>query len=319
VKNWRFLEWFSWICRNGIEQECHKIHSWKTKLEPIYFTKIQNIVALQSIMNFAKLRLSKIIFLFFIKIPFSMFLFVKNVPDSFRRDALVLLLGLCLPLFLQGQNLAIRLRTIGNPSDTAFAGNALRQITKSDYVYLAVYGTEQNNNTQALLKGKYFGFWYESKGSGGVVLKTATQLASWIADSKNGVTDVKPTVINKDIVLLSSAPAKATQELAEELGQKDAAAKRNIRKIIGWEEDVLLYKNGFFLTYGKCFQYEMGKVPQELTGNRIPTGNDRGTTAADNDFIVLSQASNIYMEWLETWPIATRGAIKEAGLLNSLN
>jgi hypothetical protein len=222
-------------------------------------------------------------------------------------------IGLCCPLVLQAQNLAVRLRTTG---DTAFAGTALRQIAKLDYAYLAVYGTERNNNAQAILKGKYFGLWYESNGSGGVVPKTATQLATWIADSKNGVTDVKPTTINKDIVLLSSAPAKATQELADELGKKDAAAKRNLRKIIGWEEDVLLYQNGFFRAYGKCFQYELGKAPQELTGTAIPTGNPQGTTPADTDFIVLSQASNIYLEWLETWPIATRGVIKEAARLS---
>jgi hypothetical protein len=162
-------------------------------------------------------------------------------------------------------------------------------------------------------------FGMNRKGVAESSLKPPPQLANWIADPKNGVTDAKNTTVNKDIVLLSSAPAKATQELADELGKKDIEAKRNLRKIVGWEEDVLLYQNGFFQAYEKCFQYELGKVPQELIGNRIPTGNARGTTPAQNDFIVLGQASNVYMEWLETWPIATRGIIKEAARKSKSN
>jgi hypothetical protein len=106
-----------------------------------------------------------------------MFLLAKNVSRSFSWNTFGFLVGLCFPFMLQAQNLAIRLRSVGTPSDTAFAGVALRQLTQSDYAYLAVYGTEQNNNPQAMLKGKYFALWYESKGSGGVVLKTATPIS----------------------------------------------------------------------------------------------------------------------------------------------
>jgi hypothetical protein len=89
-------------------------------------------------------------------------------------------IGFCCPLFLQAQNLAIRLRTIPIdtfPSDSAFAAKALGMLSPQKWAYLVVYGTERHNNTQAMLQSKYFGLWYESNNAGSIVPKTAAQLA----------------------------------------------------------------------------------------------------------------------------------------------
>jgi hypothetical protein len=66
--------------------------------------------------------------------------------------------------------------------------------------------------------------------------------------------------------------------LVNALGMRDKAAKRTIRKIIGWEDEMLLYANGPIQGYGKCQQFSatpkgVTAVPIELTGEKIPQGN----------------------------------------------
>jgi hypothetical protein len=102
----------------------------------------------------------------------------------------------------------------------------------------------------------------------------------------------------QSIVLLSSANTTAAQQLADELGRKDQLAKRpQLRQVISWDEEVFLYANGHIKGNGKCYQYQLGRVPKELVGNTIPSGNAFSTQATD--FLLTNQAPNFLIDWLD--------------------
>ncbi|MEN9613556.1 MAG: hypothetical protein RLZZ628_4370 [Bacteroidota bacterium] len=211
----------------------------------------------------------------------------KNPARPFIRVCL-LTLCFCAPFFAWGQldKLAVQLGTI-DPVEVDIAQNALTNLTKTDYVYLVVYSSNDKDKFALYTSGKIRPIAPE---------KVAALILPQIDPSKN-------------VVLLSSASAAATQELADVLGAEDIKAKRKVRQVIGWEEDVLLYKNGAFKGYGKCFSYELKKTPQELLNN-IPTGSNFVT---GTDFIALSQSPNTLREWLRDWtPIETKDKVMES-------
>ncbi|MEY4902616.1 MAG: hypothetical protein RLZZ292_431 [Bacteroidota bacterium] len=117
--------------------------------------------------------------------------------------------------------------------------------------------------------------------------------------------------VTKNIILLSSTNAVAAQKLADALGKKDQLAKRSkLRQVISWDGEVLLYSNGFIKGNGKCYQYELGMDPKELTGKAIPIGNAFSEDASD--FLLTNQAPNILIDWLnETLTLTSTAAEQE--------
>jgi hypothetical protein len=84
-------------------------------------------------------------------------------------------------------------------------------------------------------------------------------LAKWIADNRRYDT--------LTLVLLSCSDMTSTQLLANQLVHYDTTAtpRRNIRKIIGWDNEVELYENGYVDGYGVCRMFS----PQ-LVGTKQP-------------------------------------------------
>jgi hypothetical protein len=187
----------------------------------------------------------------------------------------------------QLDKLAVKLKTVDPKSpksidEAAFARTALESIPQNDYAYLAVYSATSKDQFAVYTGGRMRPY-------------SPVDLAKWIAEQKAAL--ITPT---QTIILLSSANATAAQALANELGAIDKAAKpsRTPRKIISWDEEVLRYQNGSFLGYGNCFEYQLGQSPKQLLDPNIPTGN---ALVANTPFIILSQGTNILLDWLEDW------------------
>jgi hypothetical protein len=229
------------------------------------------------------------------------FLLKANVQAFTQRLKLYFLgLCLCVPLSLWSQltKLAVQLGS-KNPDEISLANTALLNLTKDDFVYLVIYSSNEKDKFAIFSSGK-------------IRPKSPIDLATWLLDPAKNVDQLDPS---KDIVLLSSTNSTAAQEFANVFGEKDEKAKRRIRKIISWDEDVLLYKNGTFLAYGLCYEYQWKAPRKELMGTAIPTGRvlTNEEQKIPSDFIVLSQAPNTLREWLRDWtPLETKDDIMES-------
>jgi hypothetical protein len=163
-------------------------------------------------------------------------------------------------------------------SDSIVARQALLLMPNSDYAYIAIHG-----------KGGVF------KILEGNTWKTITHksLAKWIANER--------TYDNKTIVLLSCANKSSTQKLANYLAVLDKAAKRSIRKVIGWDNNVVLYANGYIRGYGACRRFSPQvsnlPLPEILLNNDIPKG--KGVYPPLKTKYVVLSTSNLTQSELE--------------------
>jgi hypothetical protein len=136
-------------------------------------------------------------------------------------------------------------RAIGlSKVDSSIARKGLQSIPKDKYAYLAIHG---EGSAFKIVEGNTW--------------KTISHqsLAKWIADNRRYDT--------LTLVLLSCSDMTSTQLLANQLVHYDTTAtpRRNIRKIIGWDNEVELYENGYVDGYGVCRMFS----PQ-LAGTKQP-------------------------------------------------
>ncbi|MEY4937534.1 MAG: hypothetical protein RIS64_3893 [Bacteroidota bacterium] len=123
-------------------------------------------------------------------------------------------------------------RAIGlSKGDSSIARQGLQSIPKDKYGYLAIHG---EGSAFKIVEGNTW--------------KTISHksLAKWIADNR--------TYDTLTLVLLSCSDTTSTQLLANQLIHYDTTAtpKRKPRKIIGWDNEVELYANGYVDGYGFC-------------------------------------------------------------------
>ncbi|MEO0043803.1 MAG: hypothetical protein RL329_3251, partial [Bacteroidota bacterium] len=227
-----------------------------------------------------------------------MYLFNSKNALSFRLYFLSLCLCLWIPLWSQTDKLAVLLGT-KDPDEVSFAKTALANLKKEDYVYLVIYASNDKDKFAIFSSGK-------------IRPKSPIEFVPWLLDPAKNVDQLDP---NKDIVLLSSVNSTAAQSFADVFGENDKKANRRIRKIISWDEDVLLYQNGTFKAYGLCYEYQWNRPRKALMDDAIPTGTlvTKTQQAIPSDFIVLSQAPNTLREWLRDWtPLETKDDIMES-------
>jgi hypothetical protein len=163
-------------------------------------------------------------------------------------------------------------------SDSALARQAFQLIPKDDKAYIAIHG-----------QGKVFRIIVDN------TWKTITHrsLAKWISDN--------PIYNGKNIVLLSCSDKNSTQKLANSLGLLDKAAKRPVRKVIGWDYNVVLYSNGYIRGYGLCrsFSPQAGVTPpiapDILLDANVPKGTNLAPTPRTT-YVLLSSASAGYTQ-----------------------
>ncbi|MEO0041641.1 MAG: hypothetical protein RL329_1089 [Bacteroidota bacterium] len=171
--------------------------------------------------------------------------------------------------------------------EIAFATNALKTIQDKERSYIAIHGKTSANT---------FGV-YNNKHQLFMALKANT-FADCVAAA-----ELDPA---KTIVLLTGASTTAIRDFAAAIGKIDLAAtplKRSPRKVIGWDQEVLLYENGHIKGYGNCCEYQYDEKTQKVLitnlWTNIPLGN---AYQAGKDCIDLNQVPNLLHQWLEDWP-----------------
>jgi hypothetical protein len=185
------------------------------------------------------------------------------MPHSFIHRLISVLCFVCFIATLNAQTVSAEekadttempRRAIGLlTSDSIIARQALQLMTNNSYAYIAIHG---KSDVFKIIEGNTW--------------KTITHksLAKWIANER--------TYDNKTIVLLSCANKSSSQKLANSLAVLDKAAKRPLRKVIGWDNNVVLYANGYIRGYGACrrFSPQAGNLPlpEILLNNDIPKG-----------------------------------------------
>jgi hypothetical protein len=140
--------------------------------------------------------------------------------------------------------------------EDSIVSQAFRQFTKDNYAYIAIHGDSSG-----------FKIFEDNRLKPMPILS----LAKWIVDNKayNG----------KTLVLLSCNDTLSSQKLTNTLRNLDKIANPKLapRKVIGWDEELLLYKNGYIFGESKCKLYEASNTfamnSTELKGANIPKGN----------------------------------------------
>ncbi|MEY4938071.1 MAG: hypothetical protein RIS64_4432 [Bacteroidota bacterium] len=81
--------------------------------------------------------------------------------------------------------------------------------------------------------------------------------------------------------------------------KKLAPLDKNLdRKLISWDEDVLLYEQGHIRGYGQCREYQFNGKVRTLYKGEIPKGKK---FVAGKKCINLSNSRNLVADWVEEW------------------
>jgi hypothetical protein len=195
-------------------------------------------------------------------------------------------LGLCLPLLILGQpEFILNLNTVPHKDDNGvseveFVTLALSKLPKDNpYTYVAIHGNKNQFGTAT------------GKNSNWEAVATP-DLAKWIAEKAPA---------EKPIILLSSANQTATKQLVLELAKKTNTPKR---KLIAWDEDLLLYENGHILGYGVCREYGFdGTIRTVLKKDMIRIQGN--LFEAGKSCINLSNTRNSLTDWVHDWEKTT--------------
>jgi hypothetical protein len=152
------------------------------------------------------------------------------------------------------------------PSESVIFTKSMQLLAKEKFAYIAVHGIGDGFKVWEVDKG-----WKMMGSIPGPVsvslLSSGTALAKWIAENR--------MYDNKTIVLLSGGNWPASQNLADELFKLDNAAtpKRTQRNVIGWDEGVVVFENGYVRGDGICRLFTPLSKSTEILAPAIPIGS----------------------------------------------